>query len=155
MKIILAAPFWLLTLIFCISCRTVNPLPPADLSTPGWHIQQGQAVWQPPGNRPEMTGDLLLATNANGNFFLQFTKDPFPLASAEVMDGCWQVSFGMDEHAWRGQGAPPSRFVWFQLPPALLSGKTTGTWRFSSSGTNLWRLENLRTGEYLEGGFFP
>ena len=123
MNIIQAAPLWLLAL-FCVSCRTATPLPPADLSAPGWHIQQGQAIWKPPGHRPEMTGDLLLATNANGNFFLQFTKDPFPLASAEVLDGRWQISFGVDEQAWRGQGEPPARFAWFQLPSALLDGKS-------------------------------
>lgn len=137
------------------ACRTAPPLPPADLSAPGWRVLQGQAVWQPPGNRPELTGDLLLATNANGNFFVQFTKDPFPLVTAEALDGRWQISFGADDHAWRGQGAPPSRFGWFRLPPALLDGKTSGNWRFENMTTNSWRLENLRTGETVEGAFFP
>ncbi len=154
MKIFPAAPFWLLALAG-VSCRTLPPLPPANLSTPGWRLQQGQAVWQPPGHQPEMTGDLLLATNVNGSFFLQFTKDPFPLVTAESRAGRWQISFGADEHVWRGPGKPPARFVWFQLPSALLSGKTAGTWRFTSAETNRWRLENLRTGETLEGGFFP
>lgn len=148
-----------ISLLLCapllVSCRTMPPLPAADLSAPGWQIQHGQAVWKPPGRRPDMTGDLLLATNVNGNFFLQFTKDPFPLVTAEALDGGWQIQFGVEEHGWRGQGTLPSRFVWFQLPSALLTGKATGTWRFTTPGTNLWRIENLRTGENLEGGFFP
>lgn len=137
------------------SCRTMNPLPPADLSAPGWKIFQGQAVWQPPGNRPELAGDLLLATNVNGNFFVQLTKTPFPLVTAESFADQWQIEFGADEHSWRGRGQPPERFVWFQLPGALLTGKADGDWRFANVTSNTWRLENPRTGEKLEGGFFP
>ena len=129
--------------------------PAADFSAPGWRVQQGQAVWKPPGDRPELAGNLLLATNANGNFFAQFTKDPLPLATAECLDGRWRLEFGADAHSWRGRGEPPARFVWFQLPRALLDGKAAGPWHFSYVTTNSWRLENRQTGEALEGGFFP
>jgi hypothetical protein len=137
------------------SCRTAPPLPAANLSTPGWHVLQGQAVWQPPGNRPELTGDLLLATNVNGNFFLQLTKNPFPLVTAETSGNEWQIEFGADEHPWRGLGKPPTRFGWLQLPRALLDGQTSGSWRFENVTTNTWRLANSRTGESMTGGFFP
>jgi hypothetical protein len=136
-------------------CRTAPPLPPADLSAPGWRVRQGQAVWQPPGRRPELAGDLLLATNADGSVFVQLTKNPFPLVTAETAGGQWQIEYGAGEHVWRGRGRPPARFLWFQLPPALLDGKTAGAWRFENVTTNSWRLENPRTGETLEGGFFP
>src|SRR6185437_11414160 len=75
-KITLAGATLSLALLFCVSCRTANPLPPADVSAPGWLVQQGQAIWHPPGHRPELAGDLLLATNVNGNFFIQLTKNP-------------------------------------------------------------------------------
>lgn len=143
---------------FCVSCRTLNPPPPADLSAPGWHSLPGQAVWKPAADRPELTGDLLLATNVNGDFFVQFTKSPFPLVTAESIGGQWQIEFGADEHVWRGRGRPPSRFAWFQLPVALLDGKTGGHWSFESGtagSAGSWRLENRQTGESLEGGFFP
>ena len=154
-KITLAGATLSLALLFCVSCRTANPLPPADLSAPGWRVQQGQAIWHPPGHRPELAGDLLLATNVNGNFFIQLTKTPFPLVTAEAFGDQWQIEFGAEEHSWHGRGEPPQRFIWFQLPQALLDGKTAGNWRFENVTTNSWRLENPRAGEKLEGGFFP
>ena len=70
--------------VLATGCRTAPPLPPADFSAPGWRVQQGQAVWKPSSSRPELAGDLLLATNANGNFFIQFSKIPFPLVTALI-----------------------------------------------------------------------
>lgn len=140
---------------FCIGCRSIPPLPSADFSAPGWHVRQGQAVWKPAGNRLELAGELLLATNANGNFLVQFTKTPFPLATAQVAGENWQIEFGSGEHSWRGRGRPPSRFVWFQLPAALTGEDLQYSWKFSPGKNNSWRLENPRTGESLEGEFFP
>ena len=144
-----------LALVCGAGCRTAAPLPPADFSAPGWHLQQGQAIWKPAHNRSEIAGDLLFATNASGNYFVQLTKDPFPLATAESVGGRWQIEFGADEHSWRGRGEPPARLVWFQLPRALLGEKIFGNWHFEIVTTNSWRLENRQTGESLEGGFFP
>src|SRR5476651_2782659 len=100
-------------------CRTTPPLPPADFSAPGWRVQQGQAIWKPSSSRPELAGDLLLATNVNGNFFIQFSKIPFPMATAQISGDQWQIEFGASEFSWRGHGALPNRFSWFQLPRAL------------------------------------
>jgi len=147
--------FLLLTAAAVFGCRTAPPLPPADFSAPGWRVQQGQAVWKPSASRPELAGDLLLATNANGNFFIQFSKIPFPLATAQVSDDQWQIEFGADKFSWHGHGAPPNRFAWFQLPHALLGENLEGGWQFKNVATNSWRLENPRTGETLEGEFFP
>jgi hypothetical protein len=145
---------WLL-LMLGAGCRTANPLPPADFSAAGWCVQQGQAVWKPSSSRPELAGDLLLATNANGNFFIQFSKIPFPLATAQVSGSQWQIEFGADKYSWHGRGRPPGRFAWFQLPRALLDTRPAGSWKFTRAETNLWRLENPHTGETLEGQFFP
>ncbi|HXF10069.1 MAG TPA: hypothetical protein VN625_04735 [Desulfuromonadaceae bacterium] len=136
-------------------CRTAEPLPAIDVSAPGWHILQGQAVWKPPQNRPELAGDLVLATNANGNFLVQFSKTPFPLATAEYVDHEWEIQFGADKHVWRGSGNPPDRFPWFQLPRALAGDDLNDGWKFERRFGNLWRLENSRTGETLAGEFFP
>jgi len=142
-------------LIFGAGCTTTNPLPPADFSAAGWRVQQGQAVWKPSSSRPEIAGDLLLATNVNGNFLIQFTKMPFPIATAQVSGDQWRIQFGADEYAWHGHGTPPTRFSWFQLPRALLDGNPGGNWKFTRVETNLWRLQNARTGDTLEGVFFP
>jgi hypothetical protein len=142
-------------LTLCVSCRTALPLPPADFSSPGWRVQQGQAVWKPSKNRPELAGDLLLATNTGGNFVIQFSKTPFTLATAQVAEGAWRIEFGGGRYSWRGHGAPPSRFVWFQLPFALATTEPARPWKFMRRADDSWRLENPRTGEFLEGVFFP
>src|SRR5271170_3103019 len=136
-----------LMLVLCEGCHTTQPLPPADFPAPGWRVQQGQAVWKPSASRPELAGDLLLATNVNGNFFVQFSKIPFPLATAQVSGNQWQIEFGADKFSWHGHGTPPNRFGWFQLPRALRNANPGGNWKFIRVETDSWRLENSNTGE--------
>jgi len=128
---------------------------PVDLAQPGWRAQQGQALWQPPRHRPEMAGDLLLATNVNGDFFIQFTKTPFTIATAEVSGAQWQIQFGAREYHRSGRGAPPLGFVWFELPRALGGLPPGAPWKWERRPGGGWRLENPRGGESLEGRFFP
>lgn len=142
-------------LVFCTfltGCSTA-PLPPANLSTPGWTIQQGQALWKPAQNRPAIAGDLIMATNTDGDCFIQFTKTPFTIATAQIAGARWQLQFGNDQHSWRGSGTPMTRFVWFQLPRALAGTPVAPDWQFQST-TNGWQFENPQTGENLEGEFF-
>jgi len=138
----------------CVSCRSLPPLPPADLSTPGWRVQQGQAIWKPTKTRPELAGELLLATNRNGDFLVQLAKTPFTLATAQMVDDRWRIEFGSGDYQRGGRGEPPARFVWFQLPRALAGTNVSLDWNFERVTTNSWRLENHRTGETLEGSFF-
>jgi len=145
----------LLMAVLAAGCHTAPPLAPADFSAPGWRVQQGQAVWKPSSRRPELAGDLLLATNANGNLFIQFSKVPFPLATAQRSGDQWQIEFGADEFSWHGRGAPPDRFAWFQLPRALRDANAGSNWKLTRPTAAWWRLENPRTGETLEGEFFP
>jgi hypothetical protein len=145
----------LLLAVVVAGCRTAPPLPPADFSAPGWRVQQGQAVWKPSSSRTELAGDLLLATNANGNFFVQFSKMPFPLATAQISGDQWQIEFGADKYSWQGRGTPPDRFAWFQLPHALLGQNMNGNWQFKSLTTNSWRLENSAHRRKFGGRIFP
>jgi hypothetical protein len=145
----------LLSALVLSACRGLPALPLTDLSAPGWHVQQGQAVWKPTRNKLELAGELLLATNANKSFLVQFTKTPFPLATVQVSGESWQIEFGAGEHSWRGHGRPPARFVWFQLPRALAGAGLPRDWKFSRDEENSWRLENARTGEWLEGWLCP
>ncbi len=140
-----------LGLFLGVSCQT-EPLPPADFSSPGWRVRQGQAIWRPTKGRPELAGDLLLAVNANGDFLVQFSKTPFNLAFARMMNDRWQIDLG--QHSWRGRGAPPERFAWFQLPHLLAGASALAQWRFTKRIDQTWRLENACTGESLEGQFF-
>ncbi|HZF01790.1 MAG TPA: hypothetical protein VE344_07840 [Methylomirabilota bacterium] len=141
--------------VLVTGCKTATPLPPMDLSASGWRVQQGQAIWKPPQNRPELAGDLILATNANGNYFIQFSKTPFSIVTAEVEDEQWEIRFGEDKYAWRGGGIPPDHFLWFQLPRAFLGEDLNDGWKFERGFGNLWRLENPETGETFSGEFFP
>jgi hypothetical protein len=112
-------------------------------------------VWKPSRSRPELAGDLLLATNANGGYVVQFSKTPFTLATAQVESGAWQINFGDGKFSWSGHGSPPKRFAWFQLPPAMAAMKPARPWKFTPRSDGSWRLENSHTGEALEGDFFP
>jgi hypothetical protein len=151
---ILISSFFILPLAIICGCKTSAPLPPQNLSAPGWTVLRGQAVWKPPHNRPEIAGDLVMATNANGNFFIAFQKTPFVLATAQVEDQQWEIRFGDDKYAWRGGGVPPDKFIWFQLPRVMLDKNATDDWKFDRESGNLWRLQNPNTGEALEGEFF-
>ena len=142
-------------LALCAGCRSPDRLPPLNLSQPGWRVAQGQAVWRPPRRRAEIAGDLLLATNVNGDFFVQFSKTPFPVATAEDFGGRWQIQFGANEYRRRGRGAPPDGFAWFELPRALAGSPLAPRWKFERRPGGRWRLENARGGESLEGLFFP
>ncbi len=145
----------LLGLAGTLSCRTSAPLPPANLSAPGWRVFSGQALWKPSRQHAELAADLMLATNSTGDYLVQLTKDPFPLVTAEVIGGQWQIQFQAGRYSRSGYGPPPARFPWFQLPPALRGAAPGPDWRFEWVNTNAWRLENPDTGETLEGAFFP
>ncbi|MBU6399435.1 MAG: hypothetical protein KGS61_03875 [Verrucomicrobia bacterium] len=133
------------------SCRSTPPLPPVDLSAPGWQVRQGQAVWRPTKSRPEVAGDLWVATRPGGDLFVQFAKEPFVLATAQVAGERWRIEFGAGRYSRRGIGQPPARFAWFELGRVLAGEVPHNGWDFMRLTTNTWKLENRRTGESLEG----
>jgi hypothetical protein len=145
----------MLLAVLCAGCGSAVRLPPVDLARPGWSARQGQAVWQPPGRRPELAGDLLLATNQNGDYFVQFSKTPFTIATAEVLGGRWEIQFGARGYHRSGRGSPPEGLAWMELPRALASQPLAERWKFERKAGGLWRLENTRSGETLEGRFLP
>lgn len=137
-----------------VACRTFSALPPAELSEPGWQVRHGQATWLSLRQNSEITGELLCAIHENGDSVVQFAKPPFTIAAARTHGDLWQIEFGAGERIWRGRGVPPTRFVWFQLPQFARTNELTAPWKASLSN-GLWKLENKRTGEWLEGRFFP
>ncbi len=145
----------LFLLLLASGCRTRHLFPPADLDSPGWRVQQGQAIWKPTRTRPALAGELLLATHTNGDSLIQFDKLPFPLVSARVSGDRWQIRFGSDISAWHGRGNPSQRFVWFQLPRALAGEPLNGHWQFLPHDDGSWQFNNSRTGESLEGSLTP
>lgn len=143
-----------LALLGGAGCRALPTLPPADLNAGGWSVRHGQAIWKPNQFRPELAGELLLATNVNGDCLIEFTKTPFVLATARQSGDLWLAQIGGGRHEWQGHGAGPRLFSWFELPHVLAGEKSSPSWRFTqTNGT--WRLENWRNGEWLEGVLPP
>src|SRR5262249_26985281 len=117
-------------------CMTAPPLPKADLSAPGWTVRQGQTVWHPRKDAPEIAGELLVATRADGSSFVQFTKTPFPFAIAQTSPAGWQIEFPPQNKRFAAHGKPPARIVWFQLVAALNGRPVAKGWTWKNSDTN-------------------
>jgi hypothetical protein len=143
----------LLLLIAANGCLTLfRPLPPVNLQAPGWVVRQGQAVWKLPKGHHDIAGEVLVATGPDGTSFVQFTKTPFPLIIGQTIGKRWQVEFPAENRRYAGSGSPPKRLMWLYLPRLVGGEKPPRHWAWTYSEGN-WRLENLVTGEALEGFF--
>jgi len=145
--------FILLLINLATGCRTIPSPPPIDFSAPGWKIRQGQAVWRR-GSGKDLAGELLLATNTNGNAFVQFAKPPITLLTAQSTPNSWLVRYPPN-HKYSGSGLPPSRLIWLYLPKFIGGAASTPLWKWERRDDDSWRLENRRTGESLEGYLSP
>jgi hypothetical protein len=109
-------------------------------------------VWRAKKDAPEIAGEVLAATRADGSAFVQFTKTPFPFAIAQMSPHGWQIEFPPQNKHFAAPGSPPARIVWFQLANALLEKPVAKGWVWRNSDTN-WQLKNSSSGESLEGYF--
>ncbi len=140
-------------IIIGAGCRTVSVhIPEADLSAPEWTVHQGQAVWHIPQGKREIAGDVMVATRADGQTCVQFTKSPFPLVIAQTMRNEWRIEFPPQNKHYSGRGAPPKRIIWLYLPRVLAGEPPPKNWAWKQDTTE-WRLENKMNGEALEGYF--
>jgi hypothetical protein len=146
--------FWLL-LPCLVACRTVAPLPPADLSQPGWQLRRGQALWLPSRQGTELAGDLLFADQADGRAVLEFTKASWPLILVQVSPQSWLLESVSTGQRHSGHGTPPARSAWLVLPRCLAGEPPPAGWRFSSGPEEGWSLTHPRTGEQIRGYFLP
>jgi hypothetical protein len=149
--------FTLLSLTMVSGCRTV-PMPPVDLTQPAWTVQQGQAVWVSSGlarGEGGVAGELLIATQPNGSCWVQFSKPPFNLVTAQCTPSRWQVEWQQGRRRAEGRGMPPARWVWFQLALALQGKDVEAPWQFARESDGTWRLSNADTDEGLEGYVAP
>lgn len=135
--------------LLCAQGCATSPLPAPEMSS-DWIVRQGQAVWTPPRAKDGIAGELLVATNSNGDFVVEFAKPPITIANAQRQDARWQVEFPAQQKRYGGRGAGPSQIIWLKLAPAL-AGQPDG-WSFSTNA-NGWRME--RKGEVLEGFLAP
>lgn len=144
-----------LLVIGVMGCRSMPKLPPANLSEPGWKVQQGQAVWLPRRGEKEIAGELLVATHTEGRALVQFTKTPFPIVVAQSTSTNWQVEFPAGGKSYAGGGNAPARIVWLQLPDALKGQPLPRNWHVERLGGSEWALKNNATGESLQGYLSP
>lgn len=112
-----------------------------------WQVRTGQAVWTPPGRAMGIAGELMVATNAAGDFVVEFAKPPFTIATARREEARWQVEFPAEEKRYGGRGRGPGRILWLQFVPAI-QGRG-GDWKFEAQEDGSWSL--ARKGEKLEG----
>lgn len=134
-------------------CQTTQSLFTA--AGPGWHVQQGQALWRPKSGLPKFGGDLVLASNPDGRCLLQFDKTPLSMVFAQTTTNRWLIRFPQQQYSFSGHGLAPVRFAWLYLPVALAGKPLPSPLLFGHKPDGSWRLENTRTGEILEGYLSP
>jgi hypothetical protein len=145
----------MLALVGLCGCQTNGRISPVNLAEPGWRVRQGQAVWQMPGKRPELAGDLTLALNADGRCFVEFAKVPFPLVQAKCSDSRWEIEFPPQRLFFAGGGLPPKRLAWLHVCRGLAGKEVRAPWRFERRADGSWRLDNTRNKESVEGYLQP
>jgi hypothetical protein len=144
----------LAVLILCAGCQTATKSL-FTASGPGWRVQEGQALWCPDRDLPEISGDLVLAVHEDGRCLIQFDKTPLSLVSIQTTRTEWLIRFPARRMGFSGRGPGPTRFAWLYLHTALAGEPLPSPLRFERKPDGNWRLENPRTGETLEGKFFP
>ncbi|HXP61218.1 MAG TPA: hypothetical protein VN829_12045 [Dongiaceae bacterium] len=140
-------------LMLCDGCQTAATSL-FTASGPGWHVQQGQALWRPGRGFPELGGDLVVARHEDGRCLIQFAKTPLSLVSVQTTPTQWLIQFPVARRAFSGRRRPPVRFAWLYLRAALAGEPLPEALRFEAKPGGSWRLENTRSGETLEG-FLP
>ncbi len=137
------------------ACRTTPRAPLFTATGPGWHVQEGQALWRPRQHMPELAGDLVMASHEDGRSLVQFTKTPLPVMLAQTTRTNWLIQFPPQRLSFTGRRQPPTRFAWLYLKAALAGETLPAGLVFQRKADGGWRLENTRTGESVEGVLAP
>lgn len=103
-----------------------------------------------------MVGDLVVAIAEDGWVNVQFAKPPMTLVVADRGAQGWRIEFPMKRVVVsRKNGSPPIRFVWLHLAAALRGEPLPDGLRFERLADGNWRLENVKTGESVQGFLSP
>ncbi len=132
-----------------VGCATMAPLPSANLEEPGWTVRQGQALLKEPG-KPEIAGEIMVATRNDGEALVQLTKNPFPLVTARSTPHGWQVQSHTDNKFYSGHGKPPNRIIFLHVPRMLAGESAPKGWSYQKLAEGGYRIENSGRGESLE-----
>ena len=152
----LSLPLALLSVaMLSAGCCTAGKTPLFTASGPGWHVQEGQALWRPRQGYPEIGGDVVMASHEDGRCLIQFAKTPMTLVSAQTTGTNWLIQFPPARMSFSGRRQPPTRFAWLYLYAALSGKPLVPPFRFEREPDGGWRLENPRSGETLKGFLAP
>jgi len=130
-------------------CRTGPPLPPVNVSQPGWELRQGQALWRSKKDAPEIAGEVILATNTTGRAFIQFLKNPLQLVTAQIAPEGWQIEFIPEKKHFGGRGRPPKPLLWLHLLRGLANARLPSGLQFGKLPDGGVRIENKGSGESI------
>ena len=152
-------PRWAALGVFlaCAGCYTAPKAPLFTVSGPGWHVQEGQALWRPKRDFPELGGELVMARDDAGRCMIQFAKTPLPLVLAQTTQERWRIEFPPRRLRFGGAQPPPSQlaFTWLYISSALSEQPIPDYFYFERKPNGGWRLENTRSGETVEGFLGP
>lgn len=141
--------------VLTTGCRTSGEAARISNSGPGWRVLNGQAVWRPGFNRPELSGDLLVARHENGSYIFDFEKTPLPMTMGHTTSTNWLIQFPARRFSFGGKGQPPVRFAWLYLGAALDSKPLPKPFHFERKPDGGWLLQNTHSGESIEGFLSP
>lgn len=123
-------------------------MPSVDLADTGWSVWTGQALWQPPGDRPRIGGEFVAAKHSNGDVLVSFSKASLTIFTAQVADTTWRLDF-IERRPYGGNGKPPGRFVWFRLPEILDGGDAPDKWNLERPHDDELSMTNPSSGESI------
>jgi hypothetical protein len=148
-------PALLASLALFTGCQTPTESDLFTTTEPGWRVQEGQALWRPRRGMPELGGDIVMASRADGRCVIQFIKTPMSLVLAQTSLTNWLVQFPPRQIGFKGRGSPPKRFAWLYLHSALAGEPLPAAFQFGQKPDGGWKLENTRSGESVEGFLGP
>jgi hypothetical protein len=135
-------------ILWITGCATTPPSKAIDLSAPGWSVRQGQALWQPGNDKPEIAGDVVLSTHPSNGQYIQFSKT-LPILSARIFPRGWEFENSAEQKHYSGRGNPPDRIVWLQLLRVLEGQKVDNRWTVAYPSGDFVTLEDQFRGERL------
>ncbi|HEY3913784.1 MAG TPA: hypothetical protein VGN61_04785 [Verrucomicrobiae bacterium] len=144
-----------LMLVCLCGCYSHRPYawPTYNLSDLGWKVWNGQAVWKPRKTIPELTGDVTVAVNTNGNAIVQFSKT-IPFATARLDGHRWEIDFPAGNRVYARHYPLPSHFAWFQLPALVESNSPSRSW-VEKGNLDQWEITSRHDSETLRGYLSP
>lgn len=138
-------------ILLLAACGTTrqSSLAPLDISAPGWSVRQGQALWRPAGENPEIAGDVVISSHPSAGSYVQFSKT-LPILSGRLGPGGWQFETIPENKRYSGRGQPPRRIVWLQLLRAIEGQEISDRWSVARPSDNYIALEDTHSGERLK-----